>query len=75
MANVLKCLTNVLRDLANHSKIQNQAYPQVFHDKHHSVVIIFTTDLTDLMDLCPGRSKTKTGKTPCVGCKMSLTSH
>ena len=25
--------------------------------------------------LCPARCKTKTGKTPCVGCKMSLTSH
>ena len=75
MANVLKCLTNVLWTLVNHSEIQNQAYPQVFHDIVHSVETIFTTDLTDLMDLCPGRSKTKTGKTPCVGCKMSLTSH
>lgn len=31
-------------------KKKNQAYPQVFHDKHHSVVIIFTTDLTNLTD-------------------------
>ena len=51
MANVLKSPTNVLRDLANHSKIQNQAYPQVFHDIVHSVETISTTDLTDLTDL------------------------
>ena len=25
--------------------------------------------------LCPAKCKTKTRKTPCVGCKMSLTSH
>ena len=50
MANVLESLTNVLRTLANHSEKQNQAYPQVFHDKHHSVVTILTTDLTDLTD-------------------------
>ena len=50
MANVLKCLTNVLWTLVNHSKIQNQAYPQVFHDIYHGVVIIFTTDLTNLTD-------------------------
>ena len=47
MANVLKCLTNVLWTLVNHSKIQNQAYPQVFHDIYHSVETISTTDLTD----------------------------
>ena len=38
MANVLESLTNVLRALANHSEIQNQAYPQVFHDIYHGVV-------------------------------------
>ena len=53
MANVLKSLTNVLRTLANHSEIQKQAYPQVFRDKHHSVVTILTTDLTDLTDQFP----------------------
>ena len=43
---------------------------------------IFTTDLTNLTDRIPWTpwtfelgSKTKTRKTPCVGCKMSLTSH
>ena len=51
MANVLESLTNVLRALANHSKIQNQAYPQVFHNIVHSVETISTTDLTDLTDL------------------------
>ena len=50
MANVLESLTNVLRALANHSEIQKQTYPQVFRDKHHSVVTILTTDLTDLTD-------------------------
>ena len=87
MANVLKCLTNVLWTLVNHSKIQNQAYPQVFHDIVHSVETILTTDCTDWTDqllellellepLEPlSGCKTKTGKTPCVGCKMSLTSH
>ena len=50
MANVLKCLTNVLWTLVNHTKIQNQAYPQVFHDTVHSVETISTTDLTDLTD-------------------------
>ena len=50
MANVLESLTNVLRALANHSKIQNQAYPQVFHDIDHSVETISTTDLTNLTD-------------------------
>ena len=50
MANVLKCLTNVLWTLVNHSKIQNQAYPQVFHDIDHSVETISTTDLTNLTD-------------------------
>ena len=48
MANVLKCLTNVLWTLVNHSKIQNQAYPQVFHDIDQSVETISTTDLTNL---------------------------
>ena len=51
MANVLACLSNVLRVLANHSEIQDQAYPQVFHDIDQSVVTIFTTDLTDWTDL------------------------
>ena len=62
MANVLESLTNVLRALANHSKIQNQAYPQVFHDIDHSVETILTTDLTDWTDrfLCEAGSKTKT---------------
>ena len=62
MANVLECLTNVLRTLANHSEIQNQAYPQVFHDIVHSVLTIFTTDFTDWTDcfLCEAGSKTKT---------------
>ena len=50
MANVLESLTNVLRALANHSKIQNQAYPQVFDNIDHSVVTILTTDLTELTD-------------------------
>ena len=50
MANVLESLTNVLRALANHSEIQRQAYPQVFHDIVHSVLTIFTTDLTNLTD-------------------------
>ena len=50
MANVLKSPTNVLRDLVNHSKIQNQAYPQVFHDIFHGVVTIFNTDFTNLTD-------------------------
>ena len=50
MANVLESLTNVLRTLANHSEIQNQAYPQVFHDIDHSVETILTTDLTNLTD-------------------------
>ena len=50
MANVLKCLTNVLWTLVNHSKIQNQAYPQVFYDIFHGVVTIFNTDLTNLTD-------------------------
>ena len=50
MANVLACLSNVLRVLANHSEIQDQAYPQVFHDIDQSVVTIFTTDLTDWTD-------------------------
>ena len=40
MANVLESLTNVLRTLANHSEIHNQAYPQVFHDNNHGVVTI-----------------------------------
>ena len=52
MANVLESLTNVLRTLANHSKIQNQAYPQVFHDIVHSVETIFNTDLTNWTELC-----------------------
>ena len=50
MANVLVCLTNVLRAFAKHSEIQKQAYPQVFHDIDQSVVTIFTTDLTDWTD-------------------------
>ena len=50
MANVLESLTNVLRALANHSEIQNQAYPQVFHDIYHDVETILTTDLTNLTD-------------------------
>ena len=50
MANVLESLTNVLRTLANHSEIQKQAYPQVFHDIYYGVLTIFTTDLTDLTD-------------------------
>ena len=50
MANVLESLTNVLRALANHSEIQNQAYPQVFHDIYHCVLTIITTDLTDLTE-------------------------
>ena len=50
MANVLESLTNVLRAFANHSEIQKQAYPQVFRDKHHSVVTILTTDFTNLTD-------------------------
>ena len=50
MANVLESLTNVLSDLANHSEIQKQAYPQVFRDIYHSVETISTTDLTDLTD-------------------------
>ena len=50
MANVLKCLTNVLWTLMNHSKIQNQAYPQVFHNIVHSVETISTTDFTDWTD-------------------------
>ena len=50
MANVLEGLTNVLRTLANHSEIQNQAYPQVFHNIVHSVETISTTDLTNLTD-------------------------
>ena len=50
MANVLECLTNVLRGFANHSEIQNQAYPQVFHDIYHDVETILTTDLTDWTD-------------------------
>ena len=53
MANVLESLTNVLRALANHSEIQKQAYPQVFHDVYHGVVTILTTDLTDLTDQFP----------------------
>ena len=52
MANVLESLTNVLRALANHSEIQNQAYPQVFRDIFHGVETIFTTDLTDETDSC-----------------------
>ena len=51
MANVLESLTNVLWGFANHSEIQKQAYPQVFHDVYHGVVTISTTDLTDLTDL------------------------
>ena len=50
MANVLEGLTNVLRTLANHSEIQNQAYPQVFRDIDHSVETISTTYLTDLTE-------------------------
>ena len=50
MANVLESLTNVLGTLANHSEIQNQAYPQVFHNIVHSVETISTTDLTNLTD-------------------------
>ena len=50
MANVLESLTNVLRTFANHSEIQKQAYPQIFHDINHGVVTIFTTDLTNLTD-------------------------
>ena len=50
MPNVLKCLTNVLWTLVNHSEIQNQAYPQVFHDIVHSVETISSTDLTDWTD-------------------------
>ena len=53
MANVLECLTNVLRGFANHSEIQNQAYPQVFHDIYHDVETILTTDLTDWTDKNP----------------------
>ena len=67
MANVLESLTNVLRALANHSEIQKQAYPQVFHDIDNSVETILTTDLTDWTELCPVRSKTKTIKTPWRG--------
>ena len=50
MANVLECLTNVLRGFANHSEIHNQAYPQVLHDIYHDVETILTTDLTDWTD-------------------------
>ena len=52
MANVLESPTNVLWTLVNHSKIQNQAYPQVFYDIFHGVVTIFNTDLTDWTELC-----------------------
>lgn len=44
MANVLESLTNVLWALANHSEIQKQAYPQVFHDIYYGVETIHTTD-------------------------------
>ena len=53
MANVLKSPTNVLWTLENHSKIQKQAYPQIFHDIVHSVLTIFTTDFTDWTDKNP----------------------
>ena len=53
MANVLESLTNVLRALANHSGIQKQAYPQVFHDIYYGVVTILTTDVTDSTDQIP----------------------
>ena len=64
MANVLKCLTNVLWTLVNHSKIQNQAYPQILHDIYHSVETIFTTDLTNWTDLCPVCEQNKNQKKP-----------
>ena len=50
MANVLKSPTNILWTLVNHSKIQNQAYPQIFYDIVHSVETISTTDFTDWTD-------------------------
>ena len=50
MANVLESPTNVLWTLVNQSEIQNQAYPQIFHDIDHSVETISTTDLTNLTD-------------------------
>ena len=64
MANVLKCLTNVLWTLVNHSKLQNQAYPQVFHDIDQSVETISTTDLTDWTELCPVCEQNKNRKNP-----------
>ena len=54
MANVLESLTNVLWGFANHSEIQKQAYPQVFHDIYYGVETIFTTDLTDRTDFTWG---------------------
>ena len=57
MANVLKSPTNVLWTLENHSKIQKQAYPQIFHDINHGVVTIFTTDLTNLTDCLLWKNK------------------
>ena len=80
MANVLKSLTNVLRTLANHSEIQNQAYPQVFHDIDHSVETILTTDLTNLTDRVLQGAKQKPdkplgedgGRCPC--CRRSPSS-
>ena len=51
MANVLEIPTNVVGTLVNHSEIQKQAYPQVFHDIFHGVVTIFTTDMTDKTDI------------------------
>ena len=75
MANVLKCLTNVLWTLVNHSKIQNQAYPQIFSWYWSKCSDYFYHGFNGLDGLCPARCKTKTGKTPCVGSKMSLTSH
>ena len=74
MANVLECLTNVLRTLANHSEKKSSL------SANFSWYLTWCSDyfyhgFNEFNGSCPARCKTKTGKTPCVGCKMSLTSH
>ena len=39
-----------IMDFGEPFKNTKQDYPQVFHDIYHGVVIIFTTDLTNLTD-------------------------
>ena len=82
MANVLKCLTNVLRTFANHSEIKIKPIRNFFSWYLTWCSVYFYHGFNGFNGSDPLNSwtfelgsKTKTGKTPCVGCKMSLTSH